>query len=79
MTIKSLFDENSFNQLYIRFCVQIFKMLLYLMIKHLLKYIVLHFLKVLTAHIEVNVGVTSNGGRIKHSNYNHVHSKTSEF
>ena len=66
-TIISLFDEKSFNQFYIRLCVQVLNMLFCLLFKLLFKYILFYtFKNSSTVNIEVYVDVTANDGRLKH-------------
>ena len=57
----SLFDEKSLNQLYIRLCVQIFKLLFCLLFKLLLKFILFNNSGIVfTAHIEVYSDISDN-------------------
>ena len=71
-TVRSLFDENSLSQFYIRLCVQIFNLLFFLFLKLLLNHIFFYtFEKVFTAHIEVYADATTNGGHLKQSNSNY--------
>ena len=59
----SLFDEKSLNQFYIHLCVQILNLLFCLFLKIFSKDILLYTSKKYIPHIQVNAGVTDNGGR----------------